>query len=298
MMRISGAFIDEITWDIQSQNWSASDWEKDFETMAQIGIDTVVLIRGGLNKRTLFPTKLFDNKFCPDLAKLFLDLAHTHGIKLFFGTYDSGEFFGRKVTPDSEFKINKLFIQEVMERYGDHPALYGWYICQEPYGDQPGIKEYFSMIASFLKQLKPHAPILISPCFPSIDKRPLVEFRESWLKILKETEGFIDYIAFQDGTCPSIEMLGPYLKAASEFCKEMNVGLWSNAETFQRGLSWNFPPVDYRLLFDKLAIASKYVSKIITFEFSHFMSPNSDFPSARKLYQLYIKHIMNREPLI
>lgn len=42
MGRITGTFLDEITWDIGSQNWSADDWSRDFEAMAFIGIDTVI----------------------------------------------------------------------------------------------------------------------------------------------------------------------------------------------------------------------------------------------------------------
>ena len=46
-MLITGTFIDEISHDIPHQNWSAKEWEQDFIHMKNMGIDTVILIRGG-----------------------------------------------------------------------------------------------------------------------------------------------------------------------------------------------------------------------------------------------------------
>jgi hypothetical protein len=51
-----------------------------------------------------------------------------------------------------------------------------------------------------------------------------------------------------------------------------------------------FPPIDFRELHKKLQVASRYASKAITFEFSHFMSPNSCYPAAANLYKRYREH--------
>jgi len=48
MLRITGTFLDEITYDIPSNNWGRAEWERDFRVMKDIGIDTVILIRAGL----------------------------------------------------------------------------------------------------------------------------------------------------------------------------------------------------------------------------------------------------------
>lgn len=76
--KITGTFIDEITWDIGSQNWGVEDWRRDFEAMVFIGIDTVIIIRGGLRDRAVFPSKVVGNTGDPDLARLFLDEAAKH----------------------------------------------------------------------------------------------------------------------------------------------------------------------------------------------------------------------------
>ena len=57
--------------------------------------------------------------------------------------------------------------------------------------------------------------------------------------------------------------------------------------SLRTGRADEVPPIDSRKLIYKLETAQPYVSKIITFEFSHFMSPNSMWPSARMLYRRY-----------
>ena len=63
---------------------------------------------------------------------------------------------------------------------------------------------------------------------------------------------------------------------------------WSNVESFDRDMPIQFPPTDIRKLLYKAEQASAAgVEKLVTFEFSHFMSPNSTFPAARQLYKRY-----------
>ena len=52
---ITGTFIDEITYDNPSSNWSQKQWAKDLDYMQEIGIDTVIFARGGFQGNTVFP---------------------------------------------------------------------------------------------------------------------------------------------------------------------------------------------------------------------------------------------------
>nr|MCU0335970.1 DUF4434 domain-containing protein [Chitinophagaceae bacterium] len=47
LLPITGTFLDEISHDIPHQNWGRRQWQTDFEHMAAMGIDTVILIRSG-----------------------------------------------------------------------------------------------------------------------------------------------------------------------------------------------------------------------------------------------------------
>ncbi|MBO4366395.1 MAG: DUF5109 domain-containing protein, partial [Clostridia bacterium] len=64
-------------------------------------------------------------------------------------------------------------------------------------------------------------------------------------------------------------------------------GLWSNVETFERDVRRLYCPIPFDLLKAKIKAVDVIVDKLITFEFSHFLSPQSMYPSARNLNDLY-----------
>ena len=68
MKPITGTFIDEITYDIPSSNWSLQQWSQDLDYMQEIGIDTVIIIRGGFGNKTVFPSKVFNTPYRMEVA--------------------------------------------------------------------------------------------------------------------------------------------------------------------------------------------------------------------------------------
>ena len=57
MVKIRATFLDEISWDIPHQNWGYEEWDRDFAAMKAVGIDTVVMIRSGLERWTAYPSE-------------------------------------------------------------------------------------------------------------------------------------------------------------------------------------------------------------------------------------------------
>lgn len=56
-------------------------------------------------------------------------------------------------------------------------------------------------------------------------------------------------------------------------------------------MPFSFPPIDWRKLWWKMRAAeSSGVEKMITFEVSHFMSPQSCWPAAAHLFARYCEH--------
>jgi hypothetical protein len=298
--RITGTFLDEITVDIGSMNWSANDWRRDFEAMAAIGIDTVVIIRGGLKDKAIFPSKVVGNPYDPDLAQVFLDEAQRHNMRLFFGTYDTGllPYVGESQVR-SELEINFKFVDEVLSRYGGHPAFKGWYITHEVSRNESGITTLFREMATYLKEKTPDFPNLISPYYPGkiLGQNNLSrqQFGESWRELLNGLTNLVDIIAFQDGTT-AMDEYAEFLAEAQAFCREFSIEFWNNVESFDREMSYNFPPRDIRVITRRLRIAEPFVKKHITFEFSHFMSPNSSFPGAANLYKRYREVVLGEQP--
>jgi len=294
-MRITGTFLDEITHDIPSQNWGPHEWAADFDVMRQIGIDTVIIIRAGYREHAIFNSWVLRNHrpMMPvreNLAELFLDLAYQNGMRLFWGIYDPGDW-----TRNSQqaLELNRAFMQEVYEQFGEHPAFAGWYITFELCRNKPEQVELVLAAGRHAKSLTPDLPTLISPYIagtkaPGVDDRiSRTQHEEEWRGIFQRIRDGIDIVAFQDGHIDYTE-LPEYLTTNLRLAREAGIACWSNVETFDRDMPIKFPPIDWRKLEFKIDAAREAgVDKLITFEFSHFLSPHSMYPSARQLFRRY-----------
>ncbi len=297
LLPITGTFLDEITWDIPSQNWGPNDWRADLDTMQSIGIDTLVIIRSGLRRRTVFPSKTLATNATEDLALFFLDEAAVRGMRLFIGNYDSGDWAERDAWRE-EIELNRVFMREIGERYAGHPAFGGWYLSHETSHERFHFREIYQALSEEAKTLTPDKPVLISPYFPSrkiygSEMLSPDEFADNWLKMLKGITT-INIAAFQDGTAP-LEELDAYLARARDVMHALKIELWNNVETFSREMPMKFPPLDFRELHAKLRVSKSFASKNITFEFSHFMSPHSCYLAARNLFRRYTECILSFE---
>jgi hypothetical protein len=297
-MRITGTFIDEITVDIPSNNWSAQHWSMDFRAMKHIGIDTVIIIRSGYQNKCIFESQALKKHVglmmpvFEDLLELFLCLAQENGMDLYFGTYDDYEM-QHSGNHKKLIQINKDFIDEAWSRYGSYDSFKGWYVTQELATKDEHGAECIRDVALHCKSITGEdMPVLISPFIAGrkqFDNPITLEQHENqWDYMLSVMQGAVDIVAFQDGNVDYHE-LPEYIAANKKLLDKYGMHSWSNLETFDRDMPYlRFPPTDWRKLWWKLDAAEKTeVEKIITFEFSSFMSPYSCWPSAHNLYDRY-----------
>lgn len=302
---ITGTFLDEISHDIASQNWGPEEWRREFDTFVDSGIDTVIIIRTGHQEKLACPSKTIaaHRPVLPvyvDLVRLFLDLAAERNISLFFGLYDSG-FHWHRNDWTVEVEINRAYIHEMFDSYGSSPAFRGWYLPHETIDSGLRIMDINVALATEIRSFS-DLPILVSPFYHgrtdeatgSVGSvRSVQEHARAWEEILGAYSGLINYCAFQDGTADLLA-LEDLTKATAEVAAKAGVTLWSNLESFDRDVNIKFPPLDWRKLAHKLDVVQPYVEKVITFEFSHFMSPNSTLPAAPNLYRRYQEHLQVR----
>lgn len=298
-MNISGTFLDEITHDIPSHNWGPEEWAVDFDAMRAVGIDTVILIRSGYRDRMTFPSETLVSvqpmrPVYLDLVDLFLTQAERTGMKFYFGIYDSGRFW-HQGQPEKEVEINLRFTEEFIRKYGERKAFGGWYLTHEIHQHDEGVTRLIERLARHVKALK-DVPVLMSPYVKGVKQfgdAPITpaEHEEQWDQIFSILSGFVDIVAFQDGHMEFNE-LSTYLEINNRLARKYGLRPWSNVESFERGMPINFLPIDWRNLRYKIEAAEAAgVEKLITFEFSHFMSPNSMWPSARTLYRRYQEYL-------
>ncbi|HMX62854.1 MAG TPA: DUF5109 domain-containing protein, partial [Candidatus Sumerlaeota bacterium] len=107
--------------------------------------------------------------------------------------------------------------------------------------------------------------------------------------VFARIKGLVDIVAFQDGQIDFFQ-LRDFLRVNTELARKHGLASWSNIESFDRDMPIKFPPIGWRKLKYKIDAARESgVDKMITFEFSHFMSPNSIYPAAHQLYRRYLE---------
>jgi Domain of unknown function (DUF4434)/Domain of unknown function (DUF5109) len=309
-MLITGTFIDEISHDIPHQNWSAKEWEQDFKHMKLAGIDTVILIRSGYRKFITYPSPYLIQKhncFSPpiDLVELFLTLADKYQMNFYFGLYDSGRFWDTGDVQE-EVNDNQFVTEEVWQRYGHHSSFKGWYLSMEISRRTKGAVEAFQLMGSHCKALSNKLPVFISPWIDGkksvmastgiISKEQAVSLQQheaEWDEIFSGISHVVDAVAFQDGHVDYHE-LEDYLHINKKLAAKYHLHAWTNCESFDRDMPIKFLPIKFEKLKIKLEAARKAgYEKAITFEFSHFMSPQSMYGSAAHLYNRYLEYKNN-----
>jgi hypothetical protein len=298
---ITGTFLDEITHDIPYQNWGREEWSRDFRAMRSIGIDTVILIRAGYQDKATYDSKVL-RKLHPhlivqeDLVGLFLDLAEENGMQFCFGTYDSGLYW-HSGQPDKEADLNIAFTEEFFERYGHRKAFGGWYVSHEINSFDETAMRVYERLAVHLRSLK-RLPILISPYIKGPKQFQEVftieQHASEWERVFGRIKGLVDIVAFQDGNVHYAD-LQEFLRVNADLARKHGLTSWSNVESFDRDMPIKFPPIGWpKLRFKIDAARAAGVDKLITFEFSHFMSPHSMYPSAHTLFRRYAEHYGQR----
>jgi hypothetical protein len=229
-----------------------------------------------------------------DLVDLFLTQAERCGMDFYFGIYDSGRFW-HEGQPEREVELNLRFTEEVAEKYASRKAFAGWYMTHEIHEHDEPVTRLIERLAKHVKGIK-NGPVLMSPFVrgrKQFGDNPITpeEHERQWDAIFAILSGFVDVVAFQDGQVEFNE-LPAYLEINNRLARKHGLRPWSNIETFERGMPINFLPINWWNLRYKIeAAAASGVEKLITFEFSHFLSPHSIYPSAHNLYRRYQEYL-------
>ena len=299
-LKITGTFLDEISHDIPHQNWGEKEWDLDFQHMKRIGIDTVIMIRSGYRKFMTYPSPYLLKKGCympsVDLVDMYLRLAEKYNMKFYFGLYDSGRYWD---TGDLSWEIedNKYVIDEVWKMYGEkYKSFGGWYISGEISRATKGAIDAFRAMGKQCKDVSNGLPTFISPWIDGKkaimgtgkltreDAVSVQQHEKEWNEIFDGIHEVVDACAFQDG---HIE-LDAFFSVNKKLADRYGMQCWTNAESFDRDMPINFLPIKFDKLRMKLEAAKRAgYDKAITFEFSHFMSPQSAYLQAGHLYDRY-----------
>ncbi len=307
ILPITATFIDEISHDIPHQNWSEKEWRQDLQHMKAIEITTVIMIRSGYRKFITYPSKYLIANGCYkppiDLVEMFLRLTEELEMEFYFGLYDSGEYWDTgNLQP--EITHNQYVIDEIWNNYGKYKSFKGWYLSMEISRKTIGATEAFQKLGLQCKQVSDGLTTFISPWIDGkkavlaantdLTKQDAISIQQhekEWREIFSALNGAVDAVAFQDGHIEYDE-LDAFFTVNKKLADEFGLQCWTNAETFDRDMPIKFLPIKFEKLKLKLEAAKRCnFDKAITFEFSHFLSPQSMYPSAQHLYNRYKENL-------
>jgi len=124
----------------------------------------------------------------------------------------------------------------------------------------------------------------------SLSKEEAISVRQhekEWDEIFAGIHEVVDAVAFQDGHIDYNE-LNVFFSVNKQLADKYGMECWTNAETFDRDMPIKFLPIKFDKLRMKLEAAQNCgYDKAITFEFSHFMSPQSAYLQAGNLFNRY-----------
>ncbi|MEO6687286.1 MAG: DUF4434 domain-containing protein [Dyadobacter sp.] len=197
-------------------------------------------------------------------------------------------------------EANKFVIDEVWKAYGHHPSFKGWYLSMEISRRTIGATEAFRNLGRMCKEISGGLPTFISPWIDGkkavlaaateltkTDAVSVEQHQKEWGEIFSGLQGTIDAVAFQDGHIDYSE-LDDFFTVNKKLADEYGLQCWTNAESFDRDMPIKFLPIKFEKLRLKLEAAGRCgYDKAITFEFSHFMSPQSGYMQAHHLYNRY-----------
>ena len=230
---------------------------------------------------------------------MFLTLADKHRMAFYFGMYDSGKYWIEGQF-QKEIDLNLRLIDEVWLKYGHHKSFQGWYLSQEISRRTKNMSKIYARVGRHAKDVSGNLTTLISPYIHGVKTDQVMlsgdkalstkEHEEEWDEILSNVQGAVDIMAFQDGQVDYRELYD-YLVVNKKLADRYNMKCWTNIESFDRDMPIRFLPIKWEKLLLKLESARRAgMEDAITFEFSHFMSPNSTYLQAGHLYERYREH--------
>ena len=295
----TGAFI-QVNGSLASHSpvW----WQAELGAMKTVGMDTVVVNYVAYDNFYYYPTSVPGGQpFAIDSIENIMDAADHHGMSVFLGLHmEPEQFTSATFNLPANLAQGQAEVSELWTRYGSHASLAGWYMPQE-FSDymafhQPQLRDD---IISYTRALTDQAhassglPMMISPYF---GQNPNAAAYANWWNTTGLPETAVDIVAMQDGVGThrtTIAQSRTVFQALESVMANHGVQFWANNESFDQTHGWpvdNQPwaaqPVGIDNFVAQIESTNPLVEKSITFEFSHYMSPQGS-AAMNTLYQQY-----------
>jgi len=301
--QITGTFIqlfENINYPRPPIDWNGKDWLEEIRYMKEVKIDTLIIQYTIYDNDAYYPSKYGKMITHTDQIESILSACQKEKLSVYLGlTLDSKWWNGvSNIKFLNRLKERSIVVaKELLSKYGRYKCIKGWYLPFE-IEDRAWISseredvltKFLKDMVKALKNLTPQFPIIISPYFLGII--PPEELALRWARLFKLTG--IDIVAIQDGAGRmnykiSNEKIYEYFKAFKEEFNKNNIRLWIDMEIYYQTKdwpNWDAEPISIESIKERLKLEALLVEKIVSFEFTHYMSPRMG-KKQEKLYQDY-----------
>ncbi len=249
---------------------------QDLDRAARAGVRTVILQWLGHGEQVLLDVRI-DGR---DPVQVFLDEAHARGIDVWLGTWENPAIWRTRQVSLPAWRAAMLqgtaLAAAAAERYGDHPALAGWYFTPEavwwrpPAG--PALERLTALTAEGVARLKGLTghPVAIVVGPSGRGEANLLPI--SWCRYLEGTRP--DVVVAMDGVGSAHldVLLAPALYRVLHRCAErVGATLWADIELF--GPRWTTPSLERLWLqYDAARVGTGHVS---AFDLPHHLAEDT-----------------------
>ena len=283
VLPITGTFLNLPYQDVRnkytnplSMDYTDPDfWTAKVGEMKKMGMEYLVLMAVANEGQSYYPSKLMPWVYNPALKSpvdAIMDAAAANEMKVFMSTGWAKDQDDNLRDPAIKGRQIEM-MNELAGIYGDHPAMYGWYLpVEDCFG--PVLTDYavdaVNALTDMARELTPKAKVLISPygIFNSNFDDPRYEQQIMRLKV--------DIIAYQDEIgcvrerypLPRLRENWKNLRAIHD---KTNIEMWANCESFAWEKATNdrtsaLVPASFSRLLSQLAVATEGgVDKVISF---------------------------------
>ncbi len=288
-------------------------WAKEFQYMRDVQMDIVIVVSvGHLRTYTgdplgyglapdglLYPSQWVPTAERPttDRLEMILSLADANNMKVYLGSLQTEQDWGTGLEFAALREYNKRVATEILQRYGGHPSLRGWYFTQEIWMNW--VKYYgpsyygTGLLRDFtadMRQINSSKPVITSTVFKkdpyySMPGLTPAELQTAATGFLQTSQ--IDVLMPQDGAgaeagAPPLSELPSYFSAlqAAQAAAGNRTALWSITETFRADpnlTSDRYPPADVLRMDTQVNSIRPYVSGFVSWIFGNDMSPQATY---------------------
>ncbi len=285
VLPVSGTFINLPYQDVRNlytnpphiDNTAPQMWAAKVAELKKMGMEYIVFMSVANEGRAYYPSELMERQY-PEWREspvdAIMDAAAEHGMKVFMST-------GWAKDQDDNLRSPKIkarqieMMTELAGLYGEHPAMYGWYLpVEDCFG--PVLTDYaveaVNALTQRARELTPGKKIMISPygIFNSDFANPRYSQQIERLEV--------DIIAYQDEVgcvreAYPLTRLRDNWKKLREIHDRCGIEMWANCESFTWEKGTNdrssalIPAAYSRFLSQMVAASAGGAEKIISFVF-------------------------------